>query len=231
MNMSLANRHICLLLDNFSGHYIDYKPKNIDLEYFTPNLTSYVQPDDAGIIRTMKALYRKVFCLRAIELNDAGERDIYKIDLLEGIMLVMEAWSNVQAATIVNCWNHTKIQPRAETSTRNSTNDVMATSQSSLMTDTRAWLVVRAFVTSDELSLPAAEHQLCDILSARYLATDWDPVLKVVMDAENDTSKAFKGLNVFTNKVFGCQVAHLTFAHTPHCQDATVDLPQLSKAE
>ncbi len=28
-----------LLIDNFSGHYISYKPKNIHLEYFKPNLT------------------------------------------------------------------------------------------------------------------------------------------------------------------------------------------------
>jgi hypothetical protein len=231
VTMGLANRHICFLLDNFSGHYINYKPKNIDLEYFAPNLTSYVQPNDAGIIRTMKALYRKGFCLWAIELDDAGERDIYKINLLEGIMLVAEAWSNVQAATIVNCWNHTKIQPKTETNTRSPMNNTTETSQSSPMTNTRAWMVVRAFATCNEISLPAAEHQLHDILGARYLATDWDPVLKVIMDAENDTSKAFDGLDVFTNKIFGCRLTYLTLAHTPRRQEATVAPQQLSEAE
>lgn len=98
--MRHQNRFICLLLDNFAGHYIDYVPRNIHLEYFEPNLTSHVQPDDAGIIRTLKALYRKAFCLRAIELDEAGEPDIYRIDLLEAMMLVTEAWNNVQAATI-----------------------------------------------------------------------------------------------------------------------------------
>ena len=75
--MRWQNRNICLLVDNFSGHFVDYKPRNIHLECFEPNLTSYVQPCDAGIIRTTKALYRTAFCLRAMELDDAGRRDIF----------------------------------------------------------------------------------------------------------------------------------------------------------
>ncbi|KIM56829.1 hypothetical protein SCLCIDRAFT_131669 [Scleroderma citrinum Foug A] len=58
--------------------------------YFKPNLTSYVQPCDAGIIHTTKVLYRHAFCLQAMELEDTGEQDIYKINLCEAMLLVVE---------------------------------------------------------------------------------------------------------------------------------------------
>ncbi|KIK12615.1 hypothetical protein PISMIDRAFT_120562, partial [Pisolithus microcarpus 441] len=85
-------------------------PRNVKLEYFEPKLTSHIQPDDTGIIQTLKALYQKAFCLRAIDLDEVGEAEIYKINLLEAMMMVTEARNNVQSTTIANCWNHTKIQ-------------------------------------------------------------------------------------------------------------------------
>jgi hypothetical protein len=108
--MRIEKRHICLALDNFSGHYLHYEPKNIQLLYFEPNMTSFVQPLDAGIIRCFKAYYRQEFCLRAIEKDELGERDIYKIDLLEGMLMAREAWKQVSSSTILHCWSHTKIQ-------------------------------------------------------------------------------------------------------------------------
>jgi len=108
--MRVANRRVCLFVDNFSGHTVDYEPTNVQLEFFEPNLTPFVQPCDAGIIRCLKALYRREFCHRAIELDDAGEREIYKINLLEGMMMVQRAWNQVSQQTITNCWNHTQIQ-------------------------------------------------------------------------------------------------------------------------
>lgn len=97
------NRRICLLIDNFSGHYINYEPRNIQVEFFEPNLTSYVQPCDAGIIRTIKAFYRQAFCLRAVDLDEAGKREIYKINLLESMLMVKEAWNQIDSTTIQNC--------------------------------------------------------------------------------------------------------------------------------
>ncbi len=98
-------------MDNFSGHTIEYKPKNIELEYFEPNMTPFVQPCDAGIIRTFKAFYRKSFNQRAIDRDEAGEREIYKINLLEAMFMARKAWSQVSKATIQHCWGHALIQP------------------------------------------------------------------------------------------------------------------------
>jgi hypothetical protein len=73
-------------------------------------MTSFVQPLDAGIIRCFKAHYRRAFCERAIELDEAGEDNIYKINLLEGMLMAKAAWDAVTPETIENCWNHTCIQ-------------------------------------------------------------------------------------------------------------------------
>lgn len=108
--MRLQKRKIILTIDNFSGHEIDYVPTNIRLEWFEPNMTPFVQPLDAGIIRCFKAHYRRSFCLRAIERDEAGDDDIYEINLLEGMLMARAAWDAVTAETIKNCWRHTQIQ-------------------------------------------------------------------------------------------------------------------------
>ena len=103
------NRHVALTLDNFTGHTITYKPTHIELIYFEPNLTPYVQPLDAGIICCVKAHYRKAFCARAVDMDEAGESDIYKINLLEIMLMVRQAWDAVTPEMITNCWKHTGI--------------------------------------------------------------------------------------------------------------------------
>jgi len=108
--MREAGHHICLLIDNFSGHTIGYKPQNIHIVFFKPNLTPFVQPLDAGVIRCFKAHYRQAFCKRAIELDEAGEHEIYKIDLLEGMIMAQTAWKEILPSTIEHCWAHTGIQ-------------------------------------------------------------------------------------------------------------------------
>ncbi|KIJ49970.1 hypothetical protein M422DRAFT_160583, partial [Sphaerobolus stellatus SS14] len=109
--MRSLGRFIILLLDNFSGHYITYEPRNIRLEFFQPNMTPFVQPCDAGIIRCLKAHYRKAYCLRALKLEEAEQRDIYKISIREAMALIKEAWDNVTADTVQHCWDHTLILP------------------------------------------------------------------------------------------------------------------------
>ena len=111
LQMKQQKRHICLFVDNFSGHNIAYEPSNIDLEFFEPNMTSHIQPCDAGIIRCFKALYRHKFCMRAINLDEAGEQNIYKVDLLSAMSMAKEAWGAVTSKTIKHCWEHTQIQP------------------------------------------------------------------------------------------------------------------------
>lgn len=69
-------------------------------------MTSFVQPLDAGVICCFKAHYQCAFCLCAIELDEAGDEDIYKINLLEVMLLAREALDSVSKETIQNCWRH-----------------------------------------------------------------------------------------------------------------------------
>ena len=105
------NCHILLTLDNFAAHEkLSYQLTNIQLEYFEPNMTLFVQPLDQSIIWCFKAHYHKAFCLWAIELDDAGVDDIYEINLLEAMLMAQEAWDAVSPEMIQNCWKHADIQ-------------------------------------------------------------------------------------------------------------------------
>lgn len=52
-----ANQNVLLWVNNFTGHTAPATITNIWMEPFLPNLTSHVQPMDAGIIRCFKAQY------------------------------------------------------------------------------------------------------------------------------------------------------------------------------
>lgn len=71
--MHQQNWNVCLTLDNFLSHDINYEPTNIWIVFFEPNLTAFMQPLDAGVIQCFKAHYRQAFCQCALDLDDAGE--------------------------------------------------------------------------------------------------------------------------------------------------------------
>ena len=108
--MKQKNCHICLLVNNAPSHIFDEKIlSNVEVVFLEPNMTSRVQPLDAGIIRAWKAHYRRLYIRRALERDGDGELDIWKIDQLEGMHLAEEAWRYISAETIKNCWAHTEI--------------------------------------------------------------------------------------------------------------------------
>ncbi|KAF9227042.1 hypothetical protein BS17DRAFT_793639 [Gyrodon lividus] len=78
--------------------HISYQPTNIQVEFFEPNMTPFMQPCDAGIICCFKALYHKNFCQRAIDLDEGG------------MMMAQHAWDQVSSETMKHCWDHTQIQ-------------------------------------------------------------------------------------------------------------------------
>ena len=118
--MRKQQRKVCLHLDNFSGHYVSYEPTNVELIFFAPNLTSWVQPLDAGIIRCFKAHYRRRFCQEALKRDSSGQADIYSFNLLETLHMACDAWDDVTAETINNCWDHTDIQVAKQATAPNS---------------------------------------------------------------------------------------------------------------
>lgn len=108
--MRKRGRSILLYIDNAPSHIFDEtKLTNVRVEFLDPNMTSHIQPLDAGIIRAFKAHYRRLYILRALLRDEAGIDDIYAIDQLEAMRLVDEAWGHISNETIANCWKHTKI--------------------------------------------------------------------------------------------------------------------------
>lgn len=101
---------IALFLDNFSGHKFTMEYSNIKPIFFTANLTSIIQPIDAGIGHSFKAAYRKLQIKRTIDSLYAGDfsKDLFKIDELTAMKMIEQAFEEVSSSTIINCWIHVK---------------------------------------------------------------------------------------------------------------------------
>jgi hypothetical protein len=216
LKMHQQNHNVCLTLDNFLGHDINYQPTNVQIEFFEPNLTAFVQPLDAGVIRCFKAHYRRAFCQRALDLDDAGEHNIYNVTLLEAMLMAEDAWDSILSTTIEHCWDHTKIQcppimlrlPQA---------CIAQTSSDSQAT--AAWTILKEFATTD-MGLPEAEQALKDHFEDQYIDSEWRPALDAVMAAENDTSVALENIKKFRLTSYPNPSAVLTTfpLHTPTAQ-------------
>ncbi|VDB95332.1 unnamed protein product [Peniophora sp. CBMAI 1063] len=208
------NRHVLLLLDNFSGHTIAYKPSNIRLEFFEPNMTSFVQPLDAGAIRGFKGNYRLMQCLRAVELDEAGEEDLFKMDVLEAMLLAKKAWSKVTAETVQNCWRHTGIagpipasNPSEPTSSPSPSspcaldNSTAAPSTTTSDRHTQAWALVREFAEpACSWSLPDVMSRVETILGADYRAADWQSAFDLACEGEGGLETTLAALDAEETK-------------------------------
>ena len=171
--MQWQNHQICLHLDNFSGHYISYEPTNIEIVYFGPNLTAWVQPLDAGIIRCFKAHYHRRFCKNALECDELGEADIYKIDLLQVLQMATAAWEDVTPETIQNCWKHTGIRHAP----------IMIRLPAPTLVQ-QGWSIILKFASSPDIPLPQAEAKLQALFKNQYNNDDWRLALKLVTKCE-----------------------------------------------
>lgn len=171
--MRQQNRKVCLHLDNFSGHYIDYEPTNVAITYFSPNLTAWVQPLDAGIIRCFKAHYRRRFCKNALERDELGEADIYNINLLQVLQMATAAWNEVTPETIRNCWKHAGIQR----------NPITVRLPAPTLVQ-QGWSIILEFASRPDMSLPQAEVRLQALFEGQYNDADWRPALKIITESE-----------------------------------------------
>ncbi|KDN46325.1 hypothetical protein RSAG8_04269, partial [Rhizoctonia solani AG-8 WAC10335] len=105
-----ANRHLLVICDNASSHKVG-EFSHLTLAFLPPNLTSHLQPMDAGIIRNFKGIYRRLLNERALDLDLQGVVNPYKVNQLESMRLLTRAWDQVSDTTIKNCWRHTGILP------------------------------------------------------------------------------------------------------------------------
>ena len=116
--LCLAKKKILLLVDNCAAHPEVEELTNIRLEFFPPNTTSVLQPCDQGVINAVKAHYRRRICQQTLdcleEENRAMAMDLAKkTTLLEAILMLNAAWSDLSALSIINCWKKCELTLRA----------------------------------------------------------------------------------------------------------------------
>ncbi|GES83583.1 tigger transposable element-derived protein 6-like [Rhizophagus clarus] len=113
------NRKIILLIDNASSHFNpdEHTNDNLNLShvrvhFLPPNTTAHLQPMDAGIIKSFKAIYKQHYIRHIIHQFEANvDLKSARINVKETMEYVAQAWDSVKAETIVNCWQKTGILP------------------------------------------------------------------------------------------------------------------------
>lgn len=116
-DLRMANRKVLLIMDNCSAHVLlaelpdRIQLRNTTVFYLPPNTTSKLQPCDAGIIRNLKAYYRRSFNRLLWQHMEDNVANPDKMDILQAIRLVVPAWKDeVKPATIANCFGHCRIR-------------------------------------------------------------------------------------------------------------------------
>ena len=108
-DLKKKNRKILLLADNCSAHTQVTGLSSIRVKFLPPNTTSVLQPCDMGIIRAVKAIFRKAMCRQVLQQMDESvttttSKLAKKITLLDGILLMKASWEEIDSVTIKNCW-------------------------------------------------------------------------------------------------------------------------------
>ncbi|XP_010419288.1 PREDICTED: CENP-B homolog protein 2-like [Camelina sativa] len=110
----MHGRRVLFVVDNCPAHPRNIEGlHNVELFFLPPNMTSKIQPCDAGIIRAFKMHYRRRFYREVLEGYELGQSDPAKINVLHAINFAVSAWTtNVHGETIANCFRHCKIRSR-----------------------------------------------------------------------------------------------------------------------
>lgn len=93
-----------MLLDHFTGHFVNVELSNIELFYIPKNATSILQPVDQGIIANVKAHYTRLLMEKLVKKLDEGKKA--KVNELEAVQMLNKSWKSVKEETIQNCWKH-----------------------------------------------------------------------------------------------------------------------------
>jgi hypothetical protein len=84
---------------------------NTRVFYLPPNMTSAIQPCDAGIICTFKAYYKKRFNNLLLDGYENNIDNLEMISILDAFRLAVSAWvEDVSPTIIANCFRHCKIR-------------------------------------------------------------------------------------------------------------------------
>lgn len=100
-------RQILLFLDNAASHPKQNNLRNIKIHFLPPNCTSISQPLDQGIIKNFKHNYRTLILkhlLANIEVSVTANELVKRINLLDAVYFIKNAWHQVSCETVQNCF-------------------------------------------------------------------------------------------------------------------------------
>ena len=105
------NHKVILMVDNSPAHTVIEGLKAVELVFLPPNTTSKTQPMDQGVIRSLKAKYRKKIIQRLIRAVNM-KKTFPKTSILDAMQLLTSAWFEVSEATIKNCFRKVGISEK-----------------------------------------------------------------------------------------------------------------------
>ena len=120
---------VLLLLDNAPGHGSEFVRNNVTVKFFPPNVTSWKQPMDMGIIAALKKRYKYILLKEIIGFHDLpteskqqradGARRMRRgaagvfygkpATLLDAANFIKEAWDAITPNTLMACFRKADI--------------------------------------------------------------------------------------------------------------------------
>ena len=105
------NRKIALIIDNCPAHPTIADLSNVKLIFLSPNTTSVSQPMDQGVIKCLKAFYRRRLVNLMKKRLEQGQ-DVPNISILRALQRLVASWNDVTKTSIVNCFGKAKISAK-----------------------------------------------------------------------------------------------------------------------
>ena len=115
-------RKVAWIIDNCPAHPNIDNLSHIKLVFLPPNTTSVSQPMDKGIIKCLKAHYRKRLVQLILHSLDSN-KPLPKVSLSTALQLLPSEWNEVSQATTVNCFKKAKIPDKDQTIAINDEDD------------------------------------------------------------------------------------------------------------
>jgi hypothetical protein len=126
-----TGRRVLLIMDNAPGHFEAFEEGNIRVVFFPPNVTSWKQPCDQGIIAALKKRVKYLYLRDVMDYYDqdeaqkehkraqaqrlprgsAGAAFGNPAHLLDAANYVKRAWDAITSTTISNAWKKAEIIP------------------------------------------------------------------------------------------------------------------------
>lgn len=101
--MTKKQKKVLLIVDNCSAHMVNVRSSNVQLEFLPPSCTSLLQPLDQGIIRCVKAEFRKRL-VQCLLINIRLKLLPTEVNIRQAAEMLTASGRNVKASNISNCW-------------------------------------------------------------------------------------------------------------------------------